>query len=454
MKSRLNIIKEQLIEFIKYDYNQSKAILVFLSVVFIKILQTARYHSKAFNIGSQVYRTGWKNSDKLGLKIAKYYFMDNPLLGQKIVEIALNNIEVFPNTKKFIEDPLLMLDGVINVLKRPGENEKGALIINYIFYFSLFLKSYDVKSILKKYNLILEPSWAGLCEINILAYTFFEEPIFLQVYEQRDKNFIISLNSNIIPIDVGPSWFIDHQLFCPLEESPLSKKPIDVIMVAAWAAFKRHRAFFKSIVPLIKIKPNLKIVLVGYPVDMTKDDVISAASQYGIEKNIEIHEWIKHAEVRDLLCKSKVNILWSKFEGNNRAIIEGMFCDVPCIMREGHNYGEKYDFINSSTGCFSTEKNLSKDIESLIGRIDDLSPREYVMNNRDCISATKIMSDVIRDKEKDLGNNWHKDLSIKLNGLHGMTYLLEEPITFYDCYEYLKTKLKNTSESIIVTENL
>lgn len=432
-------MKDQIVEVIKYDHNNLKLPWVIGAKLYILFLQLLGNHEKAFSISSQVFRTGWAGSYQCGLKQANYYFKKKPSLGARIAEDATDNIDMTDNIKKFISNPILMLDGVITVLKNPHGDEKGVLIINYSVYFTLFLKFYDVRKISSKFYIILEPSWAGLCEINILAYTLLDSPVFLQVYEDRDKAFIKSLNTNIIPVEVGPSWFINYKNFDAPERG--AEKDIDIIMVAAWASFKRHRAFFKAVKPLLKSLPNLNITLVGYPVDMLQSDIVELAEKYGLLDNITIYEWITPEDVAALQRRAKVNVLWSKFEGNNRAIIEGMYCDSPVILREGHNYGQHYDFINRETGKFANESNLSTAILDLFESELELTPRNYVMKNRNCIAATEKMNEAIKCYEKSIARDWQGILAVKTNELHGMNYFDRRNTDFTESYEWLENQL-------------
>ena len=430
--------RDRVIEFIKYDFNNLKYPLVVAARLLSWCFRLNGNHDKAFSIASNVYRTGWAGSHEFGLRYARYYFFENRALGSSITKAYIDNIQPLENTKKFFDDPLAMLDGVVTVLKAPEGQEKGALIIKYSYYFPLFIRFYDIKKVSEKFHFILEPSWAGYCDLNILSYLQFDFPVFVQAYEQRDKQFLNTLNANIIPIDVGPSWFINHQNFQSPNED--SKRDIDIIMVAAWAKYKRHAQFFEAIKPLLAIKPDLKVCLIGYPVDQTREYIESVVAASGFSGNVIIEEWITPEEVAAYQRRAKVNVLWSKFEGNNRAIIEGMFSDTPVIMREGHNYGEHYDFINDETGFFALEDTLCEKIEKVLNGNDvSFSPRRYVMKNRNCIAATKVMGDSIASWEKQFANNqtWRSDLAVKVNELHGMKYFDSDARDFSDSYKYL-----------------
>lgn len=433
-----NILKNRIIEVIKYDYNHLKLPLVVVAflVIYLNIILGRKI--PAFNLVSSIYRTGWKGSFWLGQYFTKR-FWGTQESANLMLALAIDDIKHLPNTKKFFTQPEKMLGTIITVLKSPKENEKGVLILNYSYYFLMFHKFYQVENILDNYIIILEPSWAGFCELSILSYMYLPQDVYLMCYEERDLKFISSLNSSLIPLELGPSWFVNHENFQPLDV----EKNIDVIMVAAWAKFKRHGDFFKAIAKLKEQGITPKIVLVGYQVDMTKQQIFDLASYHGVDQWLTIYESITHAEVAELLNKSKVNVLWSKFEGNNRAIIEGMFCNTTVIMRKGHNYGENYDFINNHTGCFADEDTLAASIKNILSTYDNYTPRDYVLNNRSCIKATEIMNSVLSKREGTQGRSWTENMTVKVNELHQMDYLNPSVRdSFKGDYKYLLEQLK------------
>lgn len=437
----MNILDKS-VEFMKYDHNDKKYGLVLLIQVIIKVLGLMGKHSKAFRITSILFRTGWAGSDKVGFAVAKDYFMTRPDIGQAIADKFIHEQQPLAHTEKFFTDPSEMLDGIITVLKAPVVEEKGALLIKYSYYFPLFIKYFDVEAVAQHYNIILEPSWAGFCEENILIFTQYNFPIYIQVYEVRDKTFIEQLQSNLTPINVGPSWFIDHTRF--VTNAAHEERDIDIIIVAAWAKYKRHEAFFQALARHKDATAHRKfnIVCVGYPGDLTQDDIKRFAHAAGLGDQVTIYEWITPEEVSALQQRSKVNLLWSKFEGNNRAIIEGMFCDTPVILREGHNYGEKYDFINPQTGHFANETNLYQTLLAMLDNRADYHPRQYVLENRNCIRATEIMSQCIKANELQKKRPWTQELTVKVNNLHGMSYLEPASKAVMDCYDDLTRFIK------------
>lgn len=427
--------KARIIEFIKYDYNQFKLPLVLVSFVVIMFIHCFFSKKRAFEFASSLYRTGWQGSDRVGLFFAKKFASDKNY-AKAIIDLEIQSATPLPNTAKFFENPSMMLGGILIILKSPKNDEKGIIVLKYSVYFILFQKFFDLNHILSKYILIIEPSWAGLCDIGVLSYTKYSDDVFVMCYEERDFQLISSINSNLHPIKVGPSWFVNYEQFRPYED----ERKIDVIMVAAWARFKRHEQFLKRIKDVVKKKDDLKVVLIGYPVNMTLHDIEGLVESNGLSNNVTIFDSIAHSRVSELLRCSKVNILWSKFEGNNRSIIEGMFCDTSVILRKGHNYGEHYDYINDSTGTYADEADLAEQILERIATYNSFSPRKYVLENRNCVLATEIINNTLSKNEIEKGRPWSEGAVAKVNTLDRMEYFRsEDSHRFKDDYTELST---------------
>jgi glycosyltransferase involved in cell wall biosynthesis len=345
-----------------------------------------------------------------------------------------------PQTLKFFEDPRRMLRSVVLVLKAKRSGEKGVIVILYTYALPLFAKLFDVDRISRDYYLVLEPSWSGYCDADILCYSQLDCPVFLQSYEPRDTEFVQGLGANFVTVPVSNNWWVDHRVFKPMADV---KKEVDVIMIAAWADFKRHPRFFGALRRLRQRGIKLKVALVGYPVERTRAWIAAEAAHFGVDSQIEMFEWIPREEVNAQLNRAKVNVLWSRREGFNRAIIEGMFAGVPCIMREGFNYGYQYPYINSSTGCFSSEAELPAKLVSVIERYQAFSPREWVFREMSCQRATEILSRMIRDVAVQRGETWTEELVVKVNGLHGMEYWsAPDEQRFVEDYEFLASTVR------------
>jgi glycosyltransferase involved in cell wall biosynthesis len=304
-------------------------------------------------------------------------------------------------------------------VKSHRPNEKGVIILEYNYILPAFARLFDLDKVARRYHLVLEPSWSGYCTPEVLTYSQYAFPVFVQAYEPRDAAFIQNLRANLIPVPTSTNWWVDHRLFRPL---PDVAKEFDLIMIAAWGAYKRHHCFFHALRDLRVRGHRLRALLLGYPIGMSLKEILDQARFYGVEDQLEVHELVPYKQVNDFLNRAKINIMWSRKEGVNRAIIEGMFAGVPCLVREGFNYGYKYSYINEQTGCFSTERQLPDTILTMLENHARFNPRDWVMENMSCQRATAILSAKIKEVATKAGEPWTEDLTPKVNWLQGMGY--------------------------------
>ncbi len=420
-KLSLNL-KFYLYELIKYDLPKIKFPLsvgiIFLSQIY---LLSGKY-LKSIKLLSILFRSGWLGSVLIPTIVTRKLFCTNPqkqfLDGFKTE--LLEDTTPLPHTKKFFDDPKQLFEGVLIVLKESSDTEKGVILLKYSYYFPLLFKLFNVDQIAEKYHIVLEPSWAGFCDPNILIYQTLKHPVFVMTYETRDLNYLQQLNSNLVPVKIGPSWWVDHSVF---NTDLKLDRDIDLLVIAQWARFKRHITLFKVFNRLINSGKNLKIVLAGYPGDFDIQHIKYLAELYDLSEHVEIHEWLPPEEVSQLYQRSKINILWSRFEGNNRSIIEGMFCDTPGIIREGHNFGDKYAYINEKTAMWANESTLEKTIIHILENPNTFSPKDWVLGHHNNKIATATLHEIITKKEREYGNVFDGPISLKVNNLHGMSYV-------------------------------
>jgi glycosyltransferase involved in cell wall biosynthesis len=421
MHAKIYEIKSKLTEFVKYDIPLLQFPIVLLLAAQIVFLYRTKKILRAIELASKVHRSGWWGSEKIILKIVQNTLFrgKNAIENRELfIEQLVDSLEPKPNTKKFFADPQLLFDGVCLFLKRYNKGQKGVLLIKYSYYFPLLFKFYDMNALSERYHIVLEPSWAGTCEPGILAYATLNASVFVMAYEARDTKFLDDIGTNLKPVPLSSNWWVDHRNFKPAKGC---KKDIDIIVISSWTYFKRHYRIFDALRQLKQSRPHLKVALVGYNVEMTLDDIKALASYYNVDDLLEYHEKIPPTEVGALLKRSKINLLWSRFEGLNRSIIEGMFSDVPCIIRKGFNYGMKYPYINDKTGIWSEEKALASNIKSMLENYQNYAPRDYVMQHHTCFIATQILTDTINAFCTNESESVDK-LAVKVNLLDCMTY--------------------------------
>lgn len=429
--------KNSVVEWFKCD---SKYLSVFYTIpVFClaSVLFLFNKRVKALALIATLFRTNWYGSYQLPLFFISLFIgkLTKNTKFNLIINEYITSLEQDPAKDHIHKNPERLFESMLIVVKSPSGTDKGVAILKYSYYFPLIIKLFDVNQLTQKYHLVLEPSWAGFLDLSILSYVQFNEPVFVMTYETKDKRLLTQLNTNLVPIDIGPNWWVDESNF---NFSSTSERDIDVIVVASWSKFKRHYQILKTLKKVIKTKPDLKICLVGYDGDLSITFIKKMIGAFGLHNNVEIHHKVPTEKVAELFARSKVNILWSRFEGNNRSIIEGFFCDTPVILREGHNFGDHYPYINEQTGLYANEHTLPEKILSILNEDSLFSPREYVMQNHNYKIASKIILQNVTHLKNE---NNDQELAYKVNLLRGMSY--KDLTTNFNCdYKFFASIMK------------
>lgn len=280
----------------------------------------------------------------------------------------------------------------IIVLKSPSKNERGVLLIKYTPTFDSFLSYFDINEIFKKYYIVLEPSWAGYCDPSILMFISNKSTVVVQCFTDEDYEFIASLQSKMVPIRLGPADWVDSDLFKPMQTRD---KKYDLVMVANWGRYKQHKELFKA---LRRIHDrHVKVLLIGFDWgNRTQYDILREAEIINSDLvHIEIKEMISQEEISQLLRQSKVFLFLSKKEGDNKAIVEAFFCNVPAIVYENAIGGAR-NRINKMTGIFSSYGELGKNIIYMLDNYKNFLPREWSLQNTGSSIATSILNSFIK----------------------------------------------------------
>jgi GT2 family glycosyltransferase len=340
----------------------------------------------------------------------------------------------------YFRDPGAVLGRLALVIKPRTEREKGVLVLKYNYTFSHVSRFFDIDRVASAYSIVLEPSWSGYCNLDILQYCSVPASVFVEAAEPRDAEFIRTLGANLVAVPVASNWWVDHRIFRPL---PGAAKEVDVVMVATWSRYKRHFQFFRVLSDLRREGRRLRVSLIGYPGDMTQHDVADMAAFFGVSDQIDMYDNVPQDRVNELVNRARVSLIWSRREGVNRAIIECMFAGVPCVLPEGFNYGYKYPYVNERTGCFTSERDLSQTLLAMIRDYGRYSPRDWVAANMSCQRATVLLEESIGSRARALDEPWSGGLAVKTNSLHTMEYWnSEERGRFAADYACLRTMLR------------
>jgi glycosyltransferase involved in cell wall biosynthesis len=431
------------LEYLEYDSTFVRWLVAAGGAALSALLWRLPDKSAAFRIMSRVHRSG--GSDRAALAIQRAIAQANQherngrptglwRCYESHIDASLNS------SQSIVQNAKGLLGYRVLVLKGANGRERGVIAIDYSYIFPLFAALFDIESIARRYYIVLEPSWRGLCTADILSYSKFDFPVFVQTIEPRDTQFINGLEANFVTVPIAANWWVDHRLVKP---NPAIERDIDVIMVAAWSSVKRHWRFFRVLGALRRRGHRLKVVLVGYDAGKTRTAIEAEARHFGVADQVEFHEGLTLVEVAGLLARSKVHVLWSRKEGANRAIVEALFADVPIVLRDGLSYGHHYPYVNPATGRFADEKSLGEVLVDMVQNHRSFRPREWALANMSCQQATAILEDSIRSVAIAAGEPWTKGLAVKTVHLESQQYW--DPgsmVRFSSDYAFLRAHIR------------
>lgn len=352
----------------------------------------------------------------------------------------VNALPTDPQGRALASEPERLIGKRLKAVKSWRPNERGALVLDYNYTFPIFVRSFDLARVSERYQLYIEPSWSGLLNEEVLSLTLYPDKLLCAAFEPRDFQALKSIQSNLVPVKLGGNCFVDEKFFVP---DARQKKIYDLIMVAAWGKYKRHAAFFECLARLRQRLPQLRVALIGYDADLTQEDVQKLAIRHSVNECIDYFERIPATEVRDLLRKSRINVLWSRREGTPRTPVEGLAVDVPLILREGFNYGHKYDYINQRTGRFANETNFAHVVEEMLQSYDQFAPRSWFLDNLAASVSTQKLEAEFREMAAGNGETFSEPVAVRLGNLDRQEY--ENPSDnerFAKDHEYLHSCLK------------
>jgi hypothetical protein len=411
------INKNKFIEFIRYDSRIASILLSIFYCIKYVLIRIKHGEFKALIIAGDAFRHTrfqWIRNMTTNILKASLFKQGSQKTGAEILKIISENVDA-----KIVNDlRQSIMDGSPGVFHRrllilspPKEDQKGVIIIKFTNYFKYFLSVFDMNKLSKDYILVVEPSFSGYFDEDILCLLTANTQIIIQSPEPVDYSFIDSLSLNLWPVDVGANCWVDQRIFFPIEEY---EKEFDIIMVSIWADFKRHYHLFESLSK--SLNDDIKIALVGKPWPKSLEDIKDEARYYKVIDKITFFENISQEELNDILNKSKTYLLLSKKEGTNKSIIEAMNSDVPVFILEGFNYGYKYPFINPKTGGFIKKDGLVEFINRHGEyRKSQFKPSEWIRANITPFISTKKIIDTIKRIEKELPLNINKNLAVKIN---------------------------------------
>jgi glycosyltransferase involved in cell wall biosynthesis len=297
------------------------------------------------------------------------------------------------------------------VLKRATDTEKGVILLKYARTFSAVVALFDMKRLTERYTFVLEPCWAGYCDPSILMHLTPGNPVVVQCFTERDYQYIAQIGAPLVPIRQGPADWVDADVF---REPPDENKKYDLVMVANWAARKRHALLFRA---LRDIRDrDIRVLLIGFAwFNRTADDIRrEAAENHNPRVTIEIVEKVPHTTLARYLRQCKVFVFLSRKEGDNKALVEAMFADVPAIVYD-RTIGGASSRVNKFTGMFSSEAKLTESVLYMLDNYRRYSPRAWALEHTGSEVSTRILNEALRQAVTQAGGKYTTGIVEKTN---------------------------------------
>lgn len=297
------------------------------------------------------------------------------------------------------------------VLKSATATEKGVILLKYGRTFNAVIAMLDLQALMRRYIFVLEPCWAGYCGPDLLMWLEPGHPVYVMCFTDDDHRFVADAGAPLVPLRLGPADWVNADLFAPQAGAP---REYDIVMVANWAVHKRHAVLFDA---LRRIRDrSLRVLLIGFPWGgRTADDIRREAA--GIDSGritIELLEKLPSTEVARRLAQCRLFVFLSRKEGDNKALVEAMFSDVPAVVYD-RTIGGAVNRINAATGRLSSEADLAATIEDMLDHHDRFSPRAWALTHTGSAVATRVLDAAIRDGVSRAGGAYGDGIVEKTN---------------------------------------
>jgi glycosyltransferase involved in cell wall biosynthesis len=292
--------------------------------------------------------------------------------------------------------------------------KKGVLLIKFTATFGILYASVDRNELSRLFHIVLEPSWSGYADPSILCWLNWPEKVLVQSPERADREFLLNINSNLVPVPYGSGDWIDPEQFAPL--STRGPRGLDVISVANYGWWKRNHAFIRAVARAVRERPGFHAALVLASFGKSPERVRELRAlirHYRVEDKLAVLESLSQAQLRDLYGRTKALFFATLKEGSSRVIYESMSMGCPVVVLR-NNVGVNKDYINPNTGWLLSED----EVVPLLTRLDDARearrPRDWFVSNLGPVRTTAKLADDL--KRLFPGEHWHADdLAVKKN---------------------------------------
>ncbi|SIO61468.1 Glycosyl transferases group 1 [Singulisphaera sp. GP187] len=293
------------------------------------------------------------------------------------------------------------------LLKEPGpDGEKGVLLLGMEMGWSALERAGRGTRLFEDYNLVILSSWSPpqLHDFaRLVGYS--SDPIYVGISNRADDPTYELLAPTYTPIPLMACDWLDPAEFRP---SPRSERDVDILMVANYAAYKRHWLLFEA---LRGMRRDLRVVLLGGPWEgRTIEHVKAEIRAFGVKQEIELPGLVPIQQVYGYMGRASVSVIFTRREGACVAVAESLFSDTPVgMMRDAHIGSHTH--INSTTGVLFDRRQLSGQLARFLEARHEFSPRSWAVENISCHRSTTRLNEILRTDARRRGRPWTRDIA-------------------------------------------
>jgi glycosyltransferase involved in cell wall biosynthesis len=284
--------------------------------------------------------------------------------------------------------------------------EKGILYVSFENQMGRMALSENLERLSERYTLVLAPSWCP--PHSIYTYLFpqlYPDNIVCCISNTKDLTLFPRINSKYRMVPLYASNWVDAKEFAPI---PHAEKTIDIFMLANFAKYKRHHAFFRA---LRDVPGHFRIVLNGQSEPgRSRDTLLREATAYGVQDRFELQENVSDEQLHHNLTHSKVSVILSMREGSCVAVVESIMANTPVAMLHDAEIGSK-EFVTPQSGRLLRHENLGRQLTEFVATSHTYEPRAWAeAEGIGCFESSITLNAALREYAHAQGQLWTQDI--------------------------------------------
>lgn len=316
-----------------------------------------------------------------------------------------------------------------------SEREKGVVYVSFENQMARMALASDLAKFASRYTLVTAPSWCP--PHSVYTYLFplvYPDTILSGISNTRDLTLFPRISRKYRMVPLYASNWVDPREFKPV---PQAEKNIDIFMLANFAKYKRHHAFFRA---LRDVPSHFRIVLNGQSEPgRSRETILNEAGAFGVRDRFTLRENVTDQELHDNLVHAKTAVILSMREGSCVAVVEAMMANTPVGMLHDAEIGSKV-FVTPRTGKLLQHDDLGQQLTEFVATSATCQPREWATTSGiDCVHSSQRLNTALREWAAERGDNWTQDIAT-LRWRPNPTYYNAEDASFMrDAYDDIAT---------------